>query len=91
MRSQHVGAKGSIVTGGEQVPVRDETPALAQLGRLLRETPKNVGRAGMGRPNLGGADVEPPKDETPTLADLGLDAWVAQRTELVRRRTDADA
>ena len=47
--------------------------ALANLGRMLKATPRNEGRAGKGRPSLGGAKSEPRKDDTPTLADLGLD------------------
>jgi phage N-6-adenine-methyltransferase len=45
--------------------------ALKQLGMMLKETPKNTGTAGLGRPEIGGTERELPK--TPTLADMGLD------------------
>jgi N6-adenosine-specific RNA methylase IME4 len=44
--------------------------ALAQLGRMLKETPRNVGAVGS---LVTGSKREPLKDDTPTLADLGLD------------------
>ena len=42
------------------------------MGAFLKEMPKNEGRAGAGRPKLGGAEVEPPKDDTATLAEIGI-------------------
>ena len=35
---RNVGAKGSAVTGGVQLPVRDNTPTLAELGLTKRES-----------------------------------------------------
>lgn len=48
--------------------------ALAQLGRMLKEMPKNKGTRLIGGSEKysGGSKVEPPED-IPTLADLGLD------------------
>jgi len=46
--------------------------ALAQLGRMLQETPKATGAAGLGR-GKAGAKAGPAFTEAPTLADLGLD------------------
>ena len=42
------------------------------LGEALAREPKNTGTAGMGRPRLGGNDLEPPKSVQPTLADMGI-------------------
>lgn len=47
--------------------------ALRQLGVMLKETPRNTGTAGMGRPSLGGAILEPPISSEPTLAEMGID------------------
>lgn len=49
--------------------------ALAQLGRMLKETPKNTGTRGQlsGRNSSGGTEIEPPENNIPTLADMGLD------------------
>jgi hypothetical protein len=51
------------------------TDALARLGQLLLDMPKNTGRAGLGRPHLGDAPVQSPNDanQPPTLASLGID------------------
>lgn len=48
--------------------------ALAQLGRMLKETPKNTGARLIGGSETysGGSKVLPP-DDTPTLAEMGLD------------------
>lgn len=48
--------------------------ALAQLGRMLKETPKNRGTRLIGGSEKysGGSKVEPP-DDLPTLAEMGLD------------------
>lgn len=45
-----------------------------RLGEILRETPKNEGRAGMGRPSLGTTKTEAPKPApiVPRLADVGI-------------------
>lgn len=43
-----------------------------RAGELLANMPKNTGRAGHGRPNLGGAQRRPPKMDPPTLAELGI-------------------
>ena len=48
------------------------TLAERQMGEFLKQMPKNEGRAGAGRPKLGGAEVEPPKDATATLAEIGI-------------------
>ena len=46
--------------------------ALAQLGRMLKETPRNKGAAGAGI-NQYTKEVQSQNDTTPTLANLGLD------------------
>lgn len=50
--------------------------ALAQLGRMLKDTPKNTGTKGVVQSGMkgatGGDKVEPPVT-APTLKDLGLD------------------
>jgi|GEM_PF-6312168 len=64
--------------------------ALRRLGEMLAQAPKNEGRAGAGRPKLGGSAVEPPKDPTPTLRDSGLDkktSMVAQRLPAAQDRS----
>lgn len=52
-----------------------------KLGAILRDTPKNEGRAGMGRPSLGGTQAEPPKEQPPTLAELGIDKKTSARAQ----------
>ena len=42
------------------------------MGEYLREMDKNKGRAGMGRPKLGGISEEPPKDSAPTYEEIGI-------------------
>lgn len=39
------------------------------IGKWLVKTPKNGGRAGMGRPSLGSSAAEEPKDQPPKLSD----------------------
>ena len=46
--------------------------ALAQLGRMLKDTPKATGAAGPGR-GKAGAKAGPAFTDNPTLAELGLD------------------
>lgn len=46
--------------------------ALAQLGRMLKETPRNPGTRMAGK-NIGGTIWLPPIDDIPTYAELGLD------------------
>jgi hypothetical protein len=43
-----------------------------KVGELLRNTSRNTGTAGLGRPPLGPRGDRGPKDETPTLASYGL-------------------
>ena len=54
-----------------------------RLGELIdkrkSEDGLNRGRAGGGRPSLGGAAAEPPKDERPTLAEIGVDKKLSSR------------
>lgn len=56
-----------------------------RLGEMLAEQKAtvglNTGRAGAGRPNLGGTQVEPPKDSRPTLADAGIDKKLSSRAQ----------
>jgi len=51
--------------------------ALAQLGRMLRETPRNPGTRLAGR-DIGGAKIVPPTNDIPTYADLGLDKKISK-------------
>ncbi len=41
----------------------------------------NTGRAGKGRPRLGGSLSEPPKDSIPTLAEAGIDKKLSSRAQ----------
>lgn len=56
-----------------------------KLGELIDAqkdaTGLNRGRAGAGRPALGGAQEEPPKDDRPTLAELGVDKKLSSRAQ----------
>lgn len=54
---------------GEMIKVQKETVGL------------NAGRAGAGRPILGGSSEEPPKDTRPTLADAGIDKKLSSRAQ----------
>lgn len=51
--------------------------ALRCLGEIMRESPKNEGTRGLGRPKLGDADRVLPNEDVPTLADLGIPAKVS--------------
>jgi len=50
--------------------------ALAQLGRMLKETPRNTGVQAAGR-DIGGTKMLPPSD-IPTLAEMGLDKKISK-------------
>lgn len=56
-----------------------------RLGELITAQKESVGlnrgRAGAGRPNLGGAKAEPPKDSVPTLAEAGIDKKLSARSQ----------
>lgn len=57
-----------------------------RLGELIAEQRKTVGlnrgRAGAGRPRLGGSDEEQPKsDERPTLAQVGIDRKLSSKAQ----------
>lgn len=56
-----------------------------RLGEIITEQKQTVGlnkgRAGLGRPPLGGAAGEPPKDERPTLAETGIDKKLSSRAQ----------
>jgi phage N-6-adenine-methyltransferase len=58
-----------------------------RLGELLIEQKAteglNTGRAGAGRPELGGSSTEPPKDTRPTLADMGVDKKLSSHAQKV--------
>jgi len=58
--------------------IPNKVEALAQLGRMLRETPRNKGTRGQltGDIPVGGTILLPPTDTTPTLADMGLNMAV---------------
>lgn len=64
--------------------------ALAQLGRMLKEMPKNKGTRGQlsGRDISGGTEIEPPEDTTPTLADMGLDKKTSKLAQDIARLPD---
>ncbi len=52
------------------------------LGEILHQGPKNQGNAGMGRPGLGGTQMEPPKPDTiPTLAEIGITKKQSSRAQ----------
>ena len=55
-----------------------------RIGQLIAEQKETVGlnegRAGKGRPDLGGLEINPPKKDTrPTLAEVGIDKNLADR------------
>ncbi len=55
---------------------------LGELIRLQKETVGlNTGRAGAGRPALGGSDDAPPKDTRPTLSEAGIDKKLSARSQ----------
>ena len=103
--------RGSILVPREETPtlaelgISKKTSARAQKPRpksaeLSTEMepnyiPSNEGRAGMGRPSLGGAETEPPKDETgtnsepvPTLAELGISKKTSARAQKLADLSD---
>lgn len=60
--------------------------ATRRLGEIITKQKETVGlnrgRAGMGRPTLGGADAEQPKsDERPTLADAGISRKLSSQAQ----------
>lgn len=58
----------------EQYAASIKIEALAQLGRMLRETPRATGAAGFAGPGSGNAvPIENYVSSAPTLADMGLD------------------
>jgi site-specific DNA-methyltransferase (adenine-specific) len=46
--------------------------ALALMGELMEQAPKNTGTAGNGRPKIGGANNAPPKKQPPSYKDSGI-------------------
>jgi hypothetical protein len=50
-----------------------------RVGELLKETQRNKGARGEGRPKKGGSSVRPPKDGTPRLSDLGINKTQSSR------------
>ena len=56
-----------------------------RLGEMILEQKETVGlnegRAGAGRPSLGGTQEEPPKDIRPTLADVGVSKKLSSRAQ----------
>jgi N6-adenosine-specific RNA methylase IME4 len=57
----------------ERYAIAIKIEALAQLGNMLRDMPKNKGAAGGGIKESSRGIFLEPRDTTPTLADLGLD------------------
>jgi len=54
--------------------------ALAQLGRMLKDMPKNQGVRANGR-DIGGTKMEPPSS-IPTLAEIGLDKKTSKLAQI---------
>lgn len=56
-----------------------------RLGELLKAQKEsvglNAGRAGSGRPKIGGSNEEPPKDSRPTLSAAGIDKKLSSRAQ----------
>ena len=75
--------EGKISTLNEIGKSRDLV-AERRLGELLKVQKETVGldpgRAGLGRPSLGGVKIEPPKD-IPTLSDVGIDKKLSHRAQ----------
>jgi hypothetical protein len=61
-----------------------ETLTMPSAAKMMNVAQKqtvglNKGRAGMGRPGLGGTAKEPPKDPRPTLAEAGIGKKLSAR------------
>lgn len=58
-----------------------------RLGEMIRQQKETVGlnegRAGTGRPPLGGSEKEPPKDTRPTLAEVGISKKLSSRSQAI--------
>src|SRR5690349_21582647 len=65
---------------------RIKVEALRQLGKMLKETPRNKGTRANGG-TTGGTKMEPP-DETPTLAELGLDKKTSKLAQDIDELSD---
>jgi len=64
-----------------------EVEALAQLGKMLEDAPKNRGTRGQlaGRDSSGGSKVERPENDAPSYAEIGLDSRTAMLAQDVAK------
>ena len=65
--------------------------ALAQLGRMLKDTPRNTGSKGQLKGDVvSGTKLEPPTSNIPTYAELGLDKRTAKLAQDIASLPDEE-